>query len=306
MGKAALAAIATGAAVLALAGAALSTSKDVWKSLRRPLQIPHLAPGAQCPASAPDAEFDFAAHGVGQGYGPGPAYPIFPKNPPVGALDFDYPPSPESTFSGSKWSGQKVLWFFAQDHGVRVLVRGRQLDGPYGVRFGLAPTPSRELKIAGSGAHPATTRLRTGGCYGYQIDGPDYSRVIVFEAKLRCLAAPVVDSRVRAGPFTGQVNGPNYVVGGRFRLHVGGRNKMGWDLPRKRAKEAPWLSVKGVRLAPPRRVFTDSLAEIFGAGFPEDQHVYASNLKPPTAGCWRLTFKTGRLKGSLVVLVSDG
>jgi hypothetical protein len=129
-----------------------------------------------------------------------------------------------------------------------------------------------------------------------------------------CLATRVDGNKVHAGPFTGQVNGPKYVVDGRFRLydllHPRGSarlsNKMGWFLPRKRATEAPLLSVKGVRLAPPGRVFTDSLAEIFGAGFPEDQHVYASNFEPPTAGCWRLTFKTRRITGSLVVLVRNG
>ena len=81
---------------------------------------------------------------------------------------------------------------------------------------------------------------------------------------------------------------------------------MGWNLPRKRAKEAPRLSVKGVLLTAPGGEFRDSLAEIFYAGRPEDQHVYASNLKPPAEGCWRLTFKTRRLTGSLVVLVRDG
>jgi hypothetical protein len=126
------------------------------------------------------------------------------------------------------------------------------------------------------------------------------------ESKPGCSAEPVKRGHVHAGPFTGHVNGPRYVVGGRFRLYVLGRNKMGWFLPRKRATQAPWLSVKGVRLAPPDGAFTDRLAEIFGGGFPEDQHVYASNFKPPTEGCWRLTFKTRRLTGSLVVLVRDG
>jgi hypothetical protein len=81
---------------------------------------------------------------------------------------------------------------------------------------------------------------------------------------------------------------------------------MGWFLPRKRAKEAPSLAVKGVRLIPPGRVLSDSLAEIFYAGKPENQHVYASNFEPPTTGCWRLTFKTGRVTGSLRVLVRNG
>ncbi len=302
-----LAFVVSASVVLGLAGAALSTSHDVWKKLRRPLQIPHIAAGSQCPASAPDTTFDFAANGIGQGYGPGPAYPVFPNRPAMGALAFDYPPSRESVIGGSKWGGLKVLWFLAPGNGPRVLVRGRQLDGSYGARFGLAPTPQTELRIVGSGSHPATTRLPTGGCYGYQIDGPDYSRVVVFEAKLRCLAAPVVDSRVHAGPFTGVVNIPqNQVVDGRFSLHVGGRTKMGWFLPRKYAVDESGVFVRGVRLAPPGRTFSDPLAEAFSADFPDDQHAYASNFALPTAGCWRLTFTTGRVKGSLVVLVRNG
>lgn len=134
--------------------------------------------------------------------------------------------------------------------------------------------------------------------FGEQIAGT--------ETPGRCLAAPVADEKVHAGPFTGEVNGPSYVVDGRLRLHVGGTNKMGWFLPRKRAKEAPELSVRGVRLAPAGGVFTDQLAEIFYSGKPENQHVYASNFALPKAGCWRLTFKTGGVKGSLVVLVTDG
>lgn len=129
-----------------------------------------------------------------------------------------------------------------------------------------------------------------------------------------CAAAPVEGGLVHAGPFTGHVS-RRYVVDGRFRLYdllhppngaTRLSNKMAWFLPRKHAAEAPSLSVKGVRLAPPGRVFSDSLAEIFYSEKPEDRHVYASNLRPPTAGCWRLTFKTGRVTGSLVVLVRNG
>src|SRR6266540_2284265 len=89
--KRAIALALSGAAVLALAGAALSTSGDPWKHLRRPLHIPRIDPGAQCPASGPDTSVDFASYGVGQGYGPGPAYPILGGNSPRAGLEFDYP-----------------------------------------------------------------------------------------------------------------------------------------------------------------------------------------------------------------------
>jgi hypothetical protein len=293
-----------------MAGAAASTSADVWQKLRRPLHIPHLAQGSRCPASSPDTTFDFHSYGITQGYGPGPAYPVFPYAPAAGSLDFDYPPPPESTFAGSPWSGQKVLWFLAPGHGTRVLVRGRQLNGPQRVRFGEGPTPASEMKLVGSGGHPARTRLRGGGCYGYQIDGPDYSRVVVFQANLHCLAAPVEGDRVHAGPFSGLIMPEYDVVDGRFRLHVGPyrdraagfSQKIPWSLPEKYSV-GERLTVVGRRLAPPGGTFTDYLQE---GGTDSVGRWYPSAFSPPKAGCWRLTFKTGRTTGSLIVLVRDG
>src|SRR2546422_2859705 len=89
-----------------LAGAASSTSRDVWEQLHRPLHIPHIAPGSACPASSPDTTVDFRSYGVGQGYGPGPAYPIFGNGEDRAKVDFNYPP--DGVFAGDLWGGQKV------------------------------------------------------------------------------------------------------------------------------------------------------------------------------------------------------
>jgi hypothetical protein len=294
-----------------LAGAASSTSHDGWTQLHRPIHIPHIAPGSPCPASPPDTSFDFRSYGVGQGYGPGPAYPVFGRNPEPdhAGLEFDYP---GASLYGAGWSGQKVLWFLRPGYGDRVLVRGRQLDGPYRVRFGLTGPflPPDELRISGAGGHASTTRLRTGGCYGYQIDGPSYSRVIAFDAKLMCLAKPVHGAEVHAGPFSGFI-APQYdVVDGRFRLHVGAyrdratglSQKIPWYLPHS-YRVGAFLFVHGQRLAPPGEAFTQRLAE---AGSPDPaQHVFPSIIRPPSAGCWRLSFRTRYVRGYLVVRV-DG
>jgi hypothetical protein len=190
-----------------------------------------------------------------------------------------------------------------------VLVRGRRLDGPQHVRFDSGRHPSLELRIRGSGDHPSFTRLRTGGCYGYQVDGRNYSRVIIFRANLRCLAAPVQDDRVHAGPFWGGI-APQYdIVDGRFRLHVGAyrdratglSQKIPWFLPEKYRVGASVL-VRGRRLAPPGASFSETLQEAGSSG----DHVFPSSFAPPSAGCWRLTFKTGKVTGSLVVLVRNG
>lgn len=308
--KRALALAVPAAAVLGLAGGAFSSAGDVWKPLRRPLHVPRIAPGSPCPASLPATSVDFGSFGVGQGYGPGPAYPVFPGAPKRAEVTFDYPPPGDSVFAGSRWGGQKVLWFLLPGHGARVLVRGRQLDGPFRIRFDNGRLPTRELKVVGSTGRASMTRLRVGGCYGYQIDGPGYSRVIVFRANLHCLAAPVDGERVQAGPFTGLIDGEYDIVGDRFRLHVGAyrdrstglSQKIPWFLP-MRYRVGSSLTVRGTRLAPPGRTFTDSLQE---ASSGSDQHVFPSAFAPPTAGCWRLSFRTGRVTGSLVVLVKNG
>jgi hypothetical protein len=292
----------------ALAGAASSTTRDVWERLHRPLHIPHIQPGDPCPVSGPDTSVDFQSYGVGQGYGPGPAYPIFAGRPERALLEFRYPP--DGVFAGDSWGGQKVLWFLRPGNGDRVLVRGRELGGSYRVRFGLEPSPfvPDEMRIAASGDHPSTTRLRKGGCYGYQIDGPTYSRVIVFRAKLTCLAVRVNGREVRAGPFTGLVD-PRYdVADGRFRLHVGDyrdratglSQKIPWFVPRT-YRVGNSLVVRGRRLAPPAGSFAQTFRRAWAST--RGEQVFPSGLHPPSAGCWRLSFRAGAVRGYLVVRV---
>ena len=129
-------------------------------------------------------------------------------------------------------------------------------------------------------------------------------------SRFTCLATSVRGDVVRAGPFTGGID-PDYdVVNGRFRLHVGPwrdrsiglTQKIPWFLP-QRYRVGPSLTVRGTRLAPPGRTFTDSLQE---ASSDSPDHVFPSAFAPPTAGCWRLSFKTGRTTGSLVVMVRNG
>ncbi len=153
-----------------------------------------LAAGADCPVSVP-AKFNFGRYGVGRGIGPGPAYPLFFEQP-GSVLRFYYPPEPHGVFAGSLWSGQKVLWFVAPSYRGPVLIRGARLDGTEILRFDNGKVPPAELripvaarggnppaqKLVGQRYRPSYTRLRATGCYGYQIDGTSFSRVIVFNA----------------------------------------------------------------------------------------------------------------------------
>ena len=106
-------------------------------------------------------------------------------------LSFSYPVRPEQIYYPSDWSGNKVLWVARRYRGP-VLIRGRQLDGPNELRFGLSHVPGREMRLSSVGGRspggwqnrPSTTRLRVPGCYAWQVDGTTFSRVIVFRAVL--------------------------------------------------------------------------------------------------------------------------
>jgi hypothetical protein len=167
---------------LAFAASASSATVDPWAKLRRPLHIPHLAAAARCPvtgASSVSADF-------GPAQGPGPVYAIG-----GGPLRFIYPALPTQVWYPSQWGGNKVLFVGSPTYEGPVLIRGRQLDGTHEVRFGGQHVPALELRLTQAGATsptwtgrewPSYTRLRSAGCYGWQIDGMTFSIVIVFKA----------------------------------------------------------------------------------------------------------------------------
>jgi hypothetical protein len=163
-----------------------------WSRLRRPLHVPSLPAGARCPTTAMATRDLFSFVGWGRGvpaWGSGPAYPVLSSDGGIPSIRVRLPP-PEGF--GTEWAVEKVLWFTALAFRGRVLVRGRQLDGPNEVRFedgrpGFTDEqrlhPVTELRLErDSGGHPATTRVRAPGCYAYQLDGWRFSSLIVFEA----------------------------------------------------------------------------------------------------------------------------
>lgn len=180
-------------AVLAATGAAASAAAvDPWRSLHRPLHVPRLAPGTPCPVATVDPAVDFEAFGIGPGVGPGPAYPVG-----LDVRDGSLTLTPARAFRSARWMGQKVLWFVSPEYRGPLLIRGRQLDGPYRVRFDRGAVPALELRIApnesvswsgqpfGARGRPSYTRIRASGCYGFQVDGTDFSTAIVFRAAPR-------------------------------------------------------------------------------------------------------------------------
>jgi hypothetical protein len=170
--------LAVTAALVAASSGSAAGGSDPWHKLRRPLHVPRIDEGAPCPVT-PRRKVS-PEWGLAQGAGP-----IYPRDG-YPSFAFVYPPRPHQLFYGSEWGGNKILWVSRPGFRGRVLVRGRQLDGPHGLGFGAALRPASELRFTVDGDPrwnaPSTTRLRAGGCYAWQIDGATFSRVIIFRA----------------------------------------------------------------------------------------------------------------------------
>jgi hypothetical protein len=188
----------TTAVAAAAPRAALSSGRKIdevgtptdWKKLHRSLHLPRLSPGAACPRSPRHIRPEPPPYGAERLVGPGPAYPAFYSTPPYDPSD----PSSIVHYGGGRveggWYYLKVLWLTSPHYRGPLLIRGRQLDGPNELRFDMGASPPREIRIpAGRGElrhgwkdRASYSRFRAPGCYGYQLDGLSFSRIIVFPA----------------------------------------------------------------------------------------------------------------------------
>jgi hypothetical protein len=181
--------LAAAVALILLAAPVAMASRDAsgpWARLHRALHLPHVAADAACPISRVDRRVDWKAARIfgGAGIGPGPAYPALGTS---GRLRT----SRDEQFGGP-WFGQKVFWYVLPSYQGRVLIRGRRLDGQHPLGFNGDAVPERELRIESgetvwwdgqpdrSRGIASSIRVRAAGCYGVQIDGVDFSRVVVF------------------------------------------------------------------------------------------------------------------------------
>jgi len=105
---------------------------------------------------------------------------------PVGPTPLSVEP-----FIGSSWLAGRVTWNAAGSYKGPVLIRGREVGGSGAVGFGEGRTPYDELQLLASGqgapsvpgggrAWLSYTRVRSPGCYAYQVDGTSFSSVIAF------------------------------------------------------------------------------------------------------------------------------
>jgi hypothetical protein len=94
---------------------------------------------------------------------------------------------------GTQWAAARVTWMASGSYAGPILIRGRQIDGDGAMGFGQGRTPYDELQLLDAGrqapamadggrAWLSSTRITASGCYAYQVDGTDFSEVIVFRA----------------------------------------------------------------------------------------------------------------------------
>jgi hypothetical protein len=94
---------------------------------------------------------------------------------------------------GSPWPAATITWAVGGSYSGPLLIRGEMLGGGAAVGFGTATTPYDELQLLDGGqgapaipgggrAWVTEARVQSSGCYAYQVDGTDFSEVVVFRA----------------------------------------------------------------------------------------------------------------------------
>jgi hypothetical protein len=168
-----------------------SRTEGVPATLLRPLRFPRLQQGS-CPTTS-GRRYDNGQF-AGLVLGAAPVQPLIAPDHPShagealrGILIFD---------PASKTKGMyrvKTLWFARPRYQGPILIRGRQLDGPHKPSFGEEGSLLDPMLSAGptiNGEHgfrewPGATWVPRAGCYAWQVDGTNFSDVIIFRADLR-------------------------------------------------------------------------------------------------------------------------
>jgi hypothetical protein len=171
--------------------------QHVWARLAaRPVHLPHVAAGATCPVTrrwSSRRTADLRAGVLDQPLlGGGPVYQGVATNLARWHRDvvmqMAHPKHP-AFFLPPGWLTNKVLWGVSRGYRGPVLIRGGQVDGPHRMLFYGNGGPEEwythgapELRFPGRYRSPRASEflVPTTGCYGWQIDGTGFSRVLVF------------------------------------------------------------------------------------------------------------------------------
>jgi len=148
------------------------------------LQLPVVLPGIDsCSVSQQQIAHNLSSvFGNGPAVGSGPIYALMGEMQ-QGVLSYSQAYSQSRYKDG--WAYSKVLWMAKPEVSGSVLIRGRQLDGTEAIGFGTGDDPAFEMTweiASGSGwaSLPSEMRIRSPGCYAYQVDSQNGSEVIVF------------------------------------------------------------------------------------------------------------------------------
>jgi hypothetical protein len=125
-----------------------------------------------------------------------------------------------------------------------------------------------------------------------------------------CPASPVDGAQVHAGVIIGGIDPYTDVVDGRFRLRVGEYRDLAHGIFQKILWWAPSdrrvggrLVVRGRTLFGAKRTFVQRFDRAYTDDLADTKAYYPSTVVPPSAGCWKLTLTTGKLRNSLVARV---
>lgn len=171
-----------------------SSSNSTTGSLEnKPLNLPSVGAGGTCPVSQIRSA---VVPGRQYTLGNGPVYLVVSNATPT----LQYVAAPFIGDTNSVLGGTRSIWAINPDYQGPVLIRGQQLGGNNPLRFngGLGQVNSnpqgtepilKDLHLNGQQAQNSSwasfvtfTRLQAPGCYGIQVDGQNFSEVIVFQA----------------------------------------------------------------------------------------------------------------------------
>ncbi len=178
-------------------GAATTVATSVPASTsslaNKPLHLPSVAAGAACPVSQIHTG---VVPGRQYALGNGPVYLVVTNPTPT----IQYSAAPFIGDTASELGGSRSIWAINPSYQGTVLIRGQQLGGKNPLRFngGLDQVNSNaqgtepilnDLRLNGQQGQNSSwssfvtfTRMQAPGCYGVQVDGQNFSEVIVFQA----------------------------------------------------------------------------------------------------------------------------
>ena len=163
-----------------------NTTGVVPDALKRPLRLETVGSGRPCPVSS-GVSVDNGFF-VGVALGRGPVRPI-----PAAGGDLRHGVVVLSRHTDTPgWLAFKTLWFSEPSYQGPFVIRAKRIDGSGPIAFGETPTlaplvvpPGETLNSsAGYRTAPGGTWVKAPGCYAWQVDGLNFSNVIVVNAVL--------------------------------------------------------------------------------------------------------------------------